>query len=168
MAEVVLAAKLQERDLDAKAVVDSAGIGNWHLGEDMDPRAAAALARRGYAVPRHRARQFKGAWLDTIDVVVAMDRSHLSSLRSIRAARRPPFSSGEVHLFGSFQPQRGILGTDGASAHAGDPDIPDPYYGPDSSFDSCLEMIEKGCEALATEIQELLGPSGTSAGEQTP
>ena len=36
----------------------SAGTGGWHAGEPMDPRARAALERRGYVDHGHRAQKF--------------------------------------------------------------------------------------------------------------
>ncbi|HEY3565511.1 MAG TPA: low molecular weight phosphotyrosine protein phosphatase, partial [Casimicrobiaceae bacterium] len=37
--------------------VDSAGIGDWHVGQGADPRTLAALSRAGYDGNAHRARQ---------------------------------------------------------------------------------------------------------------
>src|SRR5215469_1656896 len=38
-AEVVLRNELRKAGLDGKVVVDSAGMGDWHLGEPMHPEA---------------------------------------------------------------------------------------------------------------------------------
>ena len=56
--EVVLRAKLAEAGID-DVVVTSSGTGGWHAGDPMDPRAAAALRRRGYDGSAHRAQQFR-------------------------------------------------------------------------------------------------------------
>ena len=63
MAETVLRAELDAAGLDGKAVVDSAGTGDWHIGDLMDPDARTALAGRGYDGSAHRARQFQPTWL---------------------------------------------------------------------------------------------------------
>jgi protein-tyrosine phosphatase len=39
-------------------------------------------------------------------------------------------------------------------------DVPDPYYGDEAGFDSCLEMIESGCRGLVVAL--------TSLGEKLP
>ena len=48
MAETVLRAELAAAGLDGAVVVDSAGTGDWHVGDAMDPGARAALASRGF------------------------------------------------------------------------------------------------------------------------
>ncbi|WUS93292.1 low molecular weight phosphotyrosine protein phosphatase [Kribbella sp. NBC_00709] len=76
MGEVVLRAKLAEAGIDGVEVTSS-GTGGWHVGDPMDPRAAAALRRRGYDGSAHRAREFESA----ADLVLAMDSGHLTELR---------------------------------------------------------------------------------------
>lgn len=79
MGEVVLRAKLAEAGID-DAEVTSSGTGAWHAGDPMDPRAAAALRRRGYDGSTHRARQFRSGWFADRDLVLAMDSGHLAEL----------------------------------------------------------------------------------------
>ena len=57
MAETVLRAALTEAGLDGTVVVDSAGTGDWHIGQPMNSGARAALATRGYDGSAHRARR---------------------------------------------------------------------------------------------------------------
>ncbi|RZT12928.1 protein-tyrosine phosphatase [Kribbella sp. VKM Ac-2569] len=82
MGEVVLRAKLAEAGL-GDVEVTSSGTGGWHVGDRMDPRAAAALRRRGYDGSTHRARQFERAW--DRDLILAMDSGHLSELSGTEA-----------------------------------------------------------------------------------
>ncbi|WP_410786593.1 low molecular weight protein-tyrosine-phosphatase [Kribbella sp. C-35] len=82
MGEVVLRAKLVEAGLD-DVEVTSSGTGGWHVGDWMDPRAAAALRRRGYDGSAHRARRFERAW--DRDLILAMDSGHLAELRGTEA-----------------------------------------------------------------------------------
>ena len=66
MAETVLRAELAAASLAETAravVVDSAGTGDWHVGDAMDPGARSALASRGHDGSAHRARQFQPSWL---------------------------------------------------------------------------------------------------------
>jgi len=124
-------------------VVDSAGTGNWHAGEPMDPRAAAALARAGYHDPGHRARAFQAAWFDELDLVVALARTHQQTL--VGLARRRA-GGGETYrdrlvLLRSFDPRAG-----------GSVDVPDPYYGDDADFVGCVTMVESACRGLVVEL----------------
>lgn len=159
MAEVVLRSLAQDRGLGSLVAVESAGTGTWHLGEDIDPRAAAALARHGYPLKRHTARRFEAGWIPAIDVVVAMDRSHFASLRSLLADAGLA-GQAELHLFGHLRDSRPTLGGPSGLVEIDDPDVPDPYFGPDEGFDACLKMIEAGCEILVGELESLLERRG--------
>lgn len=57
MAEVVLRHRLLAAGLGDQVEVESTGLGPWHVGEPMDPRARQALAERGcrfeLAIPGH-------------------------------------------------------------------------------------------------------------------
>ena len=63
MAETVLRHFLAEAGLGEAVVLDSAGTGDWHLGERMYPPAREALAGRGYDGSAHRSRQIQPSWL---------------------------------------------------------------------------------------------------------
>ncbi|MEV4265116.1 low molecular weight protein-tyrosine-phosphatase [Kribbella sp. NPDC049584] len=90
MAEVVLRAKLADAGID-DVEVTSSGTGGWHVGDPMDPRAAAALRRRGYDGSAHRARQFERA----ADLTLAMDSGHVAEL-SRRGATAQLFAADDV------------------------------------------------------------------------
>ena len=55
--EVARLERGEEAGLADLVSVESAGTGDWHLGEPMDRGARAELARRGYDGSAHRARQ---------------------------------------------------------------------------------------------------------------
>jgi protein-tyrosine phosphatase len=122
--EVVLWAKLAEAGVD-DVVVTSSGTGGWHVGDPMDPRAAAALRRRGYDGSAHRAQQFRTGWFAERDLVLAMDSGHLADL-----TRR----GGTVQLFAEL-------------------DVPDPYYGEDDGFDDVLDQIEKAADVWVDRLR---------------
>jgi protein-tyrosine phosphatase len=73
----VLRAKLAAAGID-DVEVTSSGTGGWHVGDPMDPRAAAVLRRAGYDGSAHRARRFDRSW--TPDLVLVMDSGHLAEL----------------------------------------------------------------------------------------
>ena len=127
--------------------LSSAGTGGWHAGEPMDPRARAALERRGYADHGHLARPFETAWLPATDLVVGLDRGHQQTLLSLARARAGDDRYDDrLVLLRRFDPRAG-----------GEVDVPDPYYGDDADFEACLSMVESGCrgliEYLATEVE---------------
>ncbi len=152
MAETVLRAALAEAGLDGAVRVDSAGTGDWHVGEPMHPPARAALARRGYDGSAHRARQVEPAWLAGRDLVLAMDARNLAALRRMAG----PAGNDRIRLFGE------VGGLDGAAAGA---EIPDPYGGDDADFDHVLDLLGAAAPVVAARLTQLLEPDrhGTQA-----
>lgn len=138
LAEGVFLHLVREAGLDHRFEVDSAGTGDWHVGEQPDARAAAVARRHGVHLPS-RARQVTPADLDAFDHVLAMDRENLRDLRRLaRAGAR-----ADLRLLRAHDPAR-----DGA----GDDDVPDPYYGGESGFELVYEMVHRSCAALLAEL----------------
>jgi protein-tyrosine phosphatase len=134
-AHVVLEQRLADAGLDDRVVVHSSGTGDWHVGEPMDRRAAAALSEAGYDPSRHRARQYDGSWAADHDLVLAMDAGNLADLGG---------RSERVGMFRDFDPV-------GPGA-----DVPDPYYGGPDGFGMVLEMVERTSDALVAALAERL------------
>lgn len=137
MAAAVMRNLVADAGLDGEIEVCSAGTGNWHVGEDADPRAVDVLTRHGYDAGTHQARQFTRSWFGENDLILAVDRSTLSNLRSIA----PPDADGKIRLLREFDPRAGR-----------DLDVPDPYYGGRRGFDEVLAMIERSCKGLLEQI----------------
>src|SRR4029078_2556706 len=57
MAEGVLRRVAQEEGVLDRFEIDSAGLGNWHVGQAPDSRAQEAASRRGTAISDQFARQ---------------------------------------------------------------------------------------------------------------
>lgn len=133
-AEMVLRAKLDEAGL-GHIEVDSAGTGGWHEGEGPDQRSQAAWERRGYT-GRHIARQFRKQWFDERDLIVAMDRSNLETLRS---GARTDEQRARIRLLREFD----------RSERSGEVlDVPDPYFGGAEGFEEMMDLIEHACDGL--------------------
>ena len=122
--------------------MDSAGTGDWHLGERMHPPARAALARRGYDGSAHRARQVEPSWLAGRDLVLAMDARNLAALRRMAG----PAGRDRILLFGE------------AGGLPAGTEIPDPYGGDDAGFDHVLDLLSAAAPVLAARLSELLEP----------
>ena len=90
MADAVLRAQIARPASADRVIVDSAGTGDWHVGERMHRGASSQLNRNGYDGDTHRARQFDRSWLAERDLVLAMDASNLRDLRALAGARRRP------------------------------------------------------------------------------
>ena len=145
MAEVVLRAELDRAGLSGRAEVDSAGTGDWHLGEAMDHGARAELTRRGYDGAGHRARQFEPSWFDRYDLVLALDGSNLARLRRMAPDRD---AADRAALFLSFDPAR--------AASADDLEVPDPYNGGPDEYALVFDLVQPAARGLADKLAELL------------
>jgi protein-tyrosine phosphatase len=137
MAEAVLRGKLADAGLSDEIVVESSGTGGWHVGDGADPRALSALRARGYDLD-HRARQFASADFLRVALVVALDAENRRHLQ--RVAKNAEQAS-RVRLLMDFDP----------TADPNTP-VPDPYYGGPSDFDHALDLIERGCDGLVSQI----------------
>ena len=135
MAEVVLREQVSKAGLAGRVVVDSAGTGDWHVGDRMHARASAQLARNGYDGAAHRARQFDASWLPARDLILAMDAANLRDLRAMAA----PEDQDRIRLFGE------IAELDGQ-------DVPDPYYGSADDFAYVRALLEKGMSHLVSQL----------------
>ena len=138
-AEGVMRKLVADAGLDGRITLDSAGTGDWHIGEAPDPRSRAAAARRGYAL-EHRARHFKAGDLDRFDLVLAMDRDNLVYLERLARGRT---QAPVIRLLRSFEP------------HVDDDaEVPDPYTGEGGAFETVLDICERACRGLLDYIRE--------------
>jgi protein-tyrosine phosphatase len=143
MAEAVLRAQLTAAGLAEAVTVDSAGTGDWHLGEPMNRQARAALSGRGYDGSAHRARQFGPSWLADHDLVLAMDAANLADLQRLAG----PGDQSRIRLFGEVG---GLTDFDGGV-------IPDPYGGTDADFGQVLDLLAAAAPVIAARLALLLG-----------
>lgn len=147
MAEVVLRRLLDDRGLGHVTEVDSFGTTGWHAGRPADPRAVAALRRRGYDIT-HEARWWRAEYFADRDLVVGLDRGHERELLTLAS---DPADAAKVRLLRSFDPAAPDLR--GVGQHL---DVPDPYTGGAAAFDHSLDLIEDACAGLADHLHSAL------------
>ncbi len=104
--------------------VDSAGTGNWHVGEAPDRRSVRVARNYGIDISRQVCRVFRPADFDEFDHILVMDRSNLANVLSM--AKNDEQAKKVRLLLGSAP-------------------VPDPYYD-DNQFDSVFKLIEQGCK----------------------
>jgi len=139
MGERVLIGELNKAGLAGKVVVDSAGTGDWHLGEAMDARARSELSSRGLDGSGHEARQIQAHWLARYDLLLAMDLANLAGLRQMAAGDDD--LTARIRLMRSFDP----AGAEGA-------EVPDPYYGTPADYAEVFELVEAAAKGLAAQL----------------
>jgi len=135
-AEAVFREQAKRAGMLDQLVIESAGIGDWHVGQAPDDRAITHARRRGYDLGPLRARQVCREDFARFDYILAMDLRNLRDLKALM----PPGYGGYVGLLLDFAPRLGLR------------EVPDPYFGSAEGFETVLELTERACEALLAHI----------------
>jgi protein-tyrosine phosphatase len=120
---------------------DSAGIGDWHVGQPPDARAQAASKARGVDISGQRARQVTPADFARFDYILAMDEDNLAALEEMR----PQASTARVSLFLDYAPEAGARA------------VPDPFFGGMEGFEHACDLIEAASRGLLGHIRDEAG-----------
>ena len=131
-AEIIFRKLVTDAGLEAEFEIDSAGTIGHHRGAPPDSRMAGSLERHGYQV-EGCARQILPTDLEHFDLIVTMDESNLSDVRSLDP-------SGELH--------EKIHELVGFCTDHDDFRVPDPYYGGQRGFDHVIQLLEDGCKGI--------------------
>jgi protein-tyrosine phosphatase len=121
-AEFLFREKLKHRGIH----VSSAGL-KALVGRPMDQNAMQILKENGIDAAGHRARQLDPAMLREADLVLAMERDHLTAV-----SRISPQSSGKLFLLDKWNDAD---------------DVPDPFRQSRQLFEHVHAMIERGVES---------------------
>ena len=132
--EGVLQQLVDERDLTALCLVDSAGTAGYHVGNLADPRMRAAASRRGIQL-NSRARKLVREDLGRFDLILAMDRENYANICELE-----PDPKATVKLLSDYLDDQWPT------------DVPDPYYGGDEGFEYVLDMIQEACPRILDEL----------------
>jgi len=141
MGEVILRVMLEEEGLADRVVVDSAGTGDWHVGDPADPRTITALGRMAYDGTAHRAGHLTATDVQARDLILVADRGHLRDVEQLVTRAE---SAAQVQLLREFDP---------AAVAAGTLEVADPYYGDAADFDRCLVEVEAACAGVVDAVR---------------
>lgn len=134
LAEAAFRARAAEAGLDVRA--DSAGTGNWHIGEPPDRRAQRAALRHGVDISRYRGRQVEPADFRRFSHIFALDLENLAALHEIR----PADATAKVGLL-----------LDLVDGMEGQP-VADPYHGADAAFEETWDQVDHAARALVARL----------------
>lgn len=125
LAEAMFREKVENKGLSGHITCDSAGTGNYHVGEDPDERSIE-IARK-YNFPMiHKGRQLLAPDGKAFDYILAMDTSnHRNILRILNEQH------AGLYLLGDFDP----LEKGG--------EVPDPYFGGLDGFEDVYEILDR-------------------------
>lgn len=135
-ADGIMHALVEQEGQEVRWEIDSAGTGDYHIGDLPDRRMRIHGQRRGYDFT-HRARQVRVGDFDDFDIIVGMDGSNISRLRSLA---RTADDEAKIVPMAAF--------ADIAMRYD---HIPDPYYEGADGFELVLDLLENACSNLLRE-----------------
>ena len=139
-AEGVMRSIVENEGDSSRYDIDSAGTGNYHIGDLPDHRMRIHARRRGYELT-HRCRQVTESDFDDFDLIVAMDASNERNLRRIAPS---PEAENKIIMMADF-----------AELATRYDHIPDPYYEGAEGFELVLDLLQSACQNLYTHIERL-------------
>lgn len=153
MAEGVFRTMVQRAGFGALFTVDSAGTFDGYVGQPPSLLAVEAAGRRGYDISQHRARLITSEDVGRFEFSLAMDRSHLATLRWL--APRGLMNRPQMFMkYTKYPPDAGI------------PEVPDPFGGPPPGYEQALDLIEAGCRSLLEHVKTMA--RAASGGQARP
>ncbi len=128
IAEGVAKRYIKAKNLNVR--IESAGTGDWHIGEAPCENSIKVANQHGINIAEQRARQVTQNDLEKFDIVVGLDNKNITSLKQL--------GRKDAILLGDF-------GYEGQ-------DVPDPYFFDGfEGFDKVYEMIDTCVKNLIEE-----------------
>lgn len=135
MAEGILRSKLLASS--KKAVVDSAGTADYHVGEIPDYRAIKTLREKSIDISGLAGRQFVESDFDEFDYIFAMDASNYKNI--IALARNDKDRQKVSLIMNMVNPDH-------------NQSVPDPYFGGVDGFEEVFDMLERASEKIIEKL----------------
>jgi len=137
LAEFIVRQRAIERGFSGRFHFESAGTGDWHVGNGADRRMKQTAASHGIDLGPHRASQVTRSRVDQWDWLVAMDAANRNDLLAMGA-----------------DPERTLMmrqfENDGRPR-----DVPDPYYGGEQGFEDVFEILSSNADALLDHLNRI-------------
>lgn len=133
LAEAILQSKLPKDQF----IVDSAGTGGWHVGQEPDKRSILTAKSRGLEITGQRGRQFSKNDFENFDYIYVMDQSNYKNVIALA-----PNQEGKLKvkmILNELFPDENV-------------DVPDPYYGGQNGFEQVFDMLDDACSVIAEKL----------------
>jgi protein-tyrosine phosphatase len=134
LADGIMRKLVQDYNLDW--TIDSAGTGNWHVGETPDRRAIQTAKKFGVDISGLCARQFSVKDFDEFDKIYVMDASNYQDV--IALARNEEDKKKVDLLLNLTHPKMNKT-------------VPDPWYD-ETLFEPVFKMIEEACKKIVAGV----------------
>ena len=136
MAEAILVHRIKDAGLQEQIEVDSAGTGDWHIGDSPHEGTLRILKTNGIEHPM-QARQIVASDLDEFDYLIVMDDKNERDVRAVAANG----TAGRAHIARLLDYLPDVT----------DKNVPDPYFTGD--FDAVYQMVSAACDHLLEAVK---------------
>ena len=113
-----------------QVIVDSAGTGDYHIGDSPDERSIEVAKKNSLDISDQRGRQFTADDFKRFDYILAMDNYNYEDIMALASNDE---DKKKVKLILDYAIPGENL------------DVPDPYFGGQSGFDDVYDMLTKAC-----------------------
>lgn len=137
MAEGAFRASAEKAGLLDRLTIDSAGTIGYHAGSPPDTRAQNTAKANGVDISNQRSRKVTDDDFEKFDYIMVMDRENYHDL----LVRCPDIYKGRIELFLEYAPDMPLK------------EMPDPYIGHASQFDSCYAAAVDAADGLLSAIK---------------
>lgn len=127
LAEGILQSKVGDNHL-----VDSAGTGDWHVGEQPDRRSVSVAKKHGVDISDQRAMHFNPVFFDEFDLIFAMDEQNLIDLQKLARSEEEQSKIKLILKDGIGQTQN----------------VPDPYYDGEDAFEHVYQLLDEATDGI--------------------
>ncbi|WP_186576788.1 low molecular weight protein-tyrosine-phosphatase [Aquibacillus kalidii] len=135
MAEAIFRDLVKKEGLSDEVIVDSAGIGDWHVGSAPHQGTRNLLDNLSISYQGISARQVTDKDWEDFNYIIAMDEKNINDLNAIRNQH------GEVVVKRLME----------FVANPKEENVPDPYF--TNNFEYTYELVSQGCKELFKEIR---------------
>lgn len=122
-----------------KVFVDSAGTGDYHVGDMPDPRSISVAKSANLDITSQKGRQFKVEDFDKFHHIYVMDTFNYADVISL--ARNEDDKKKVKLILDEIFPGENV-------------DVPDPYQGLDEGFKNVYKMLDEACEIIAEKLKK--------------
>lgn len=137
-AQGIMQKMIDQEGISENFLLDSAGLYGGHAGELPDHRMRIHGRSRGYILD-HRSRPVTSSDFEDFDLIIAMDDSNYSRLKSLA-----PTVEDEKKVVRMIDYVKGF-----PQYHS----VPDPYYEGAEGFEIVLDLLEDGCRNLLNQLK---------------
>lgn len=127
LAEGILQSKVGKQHL-----IDSAGTGDWHIGEQPDRRSIAVAKKYGVDISDQRAMHFNPIFFEEFDLILAMDEQNAIDLQKLAKTEE---ERTKVKLI--LEEGTGLI-----------QNVPDPYYNDEDAFEHVYQLLDEATDGI--------------------